>query len=159
MLGRLLAKKTGTTINESTGSNEERGRSEESSSNKTGVLGGVSRLLNGLSPAAPMTRSMSVDKQDSSDNWREEYEVIPYFDPNTENLVAKVSTKTPTLYTAVTGSEQQLHPRTSKPLRVIAIDVGMKWNQIRCFRNRGVEVKVVPWVSMVLPLRVERQLD
>ncbi len=21
----------------------------------------------------------------------------------------------------------------------------MKWNQIRCFRNRGVEVKVVPW--------------
>lgn len=149
LLGRLLAKKTGITsaITESANSSEERGRTEESSSNKTGVLGGVSRLLHGLSPAAPMARSMSTDKPDSSDNWREEYEVVPYFDPNTENLVAKVSTKTPTLYTAVTGSQQQLHPRTGKPLRVIAIDVGMKWNQIRCFRDRGVEVKVVPWVS------------
>lgn len=142
LLGRLLAKKTGSAI-ESAGS-ELRGRSEETG--KPGVLGGVSRLLNGLSPAAPMARSASSDKQET-DNWRDQYEVIPYFDPNTENLVAKVSTKAPTLYTAVTGADQQLHPRTGKPLRVIAIDVGMKWNQIRCFRDRGVEVKVVPWVS------------
>lgn len=142
LLGRLLAAKQGTA---SSAEPTERGRTEEPS--QPGVLGGVSRLLNGLSPAAPMARSMSVDNKQDIDNWREQYEMIPFYDPNTENLVAKVSTKEPTLYTAVTGSDQQVNPKTGKPLRVIAIDVGMKWNQIRCFRERGVEVKVVPWVS------------
>ncbi|OCF40836.1 carbamoyl-phosphate synthase, large subunit [Kwoniella heveanensis CBS 569] len=74
-----------------------------------------------------------------------DYETVPFHDPNGINLVAKVSTEQPTLYTAVTGSDKKVHPRTGKQLRVIAIDVGMKWNQIRCFRERGVEVKVVPW--------------
>lgn len=147
LLGRLLAQKGANSAAaaavEGQQQQQDRGRSEE-----TGVLGGVSRLLNGLSPAAPMTRSTSVDKPDSA-NWRDEYEIIPFFDPNTENLVAKVSTKAPTLYSAVTGADQQVNPRTGKPLRVIAIDVGMKWNQIRCFRDRGVEVKVVPWVSCI----------
>ncbi|KAF9079800.1 hypothetical protein BGX27_005971, partial [Mortierella sp. AM989] len=32
-----------------------------------------------------------------------------------------------------------------KPIRILAVDVGMKFNQIRCFVARGVEVKVVPW--------------
>lgn len=32
-----------------------------------------------------------------------------------------------------------------KVLRVLAVDVGMKNNQIRCLVERGVEVKVVPW--------------
>jgi carbamoyl-phosphate synthase/aspartate carbamoyltransferase len=27
----------------------------------------------------------------------------------------------------------------------VAVDVGMKYNQIRCFTNRGIELKVVPW--------------
>jgi carbamoyl-phosphate synthase/aspartate carbamoyltransferase len=31
------------------------------------------------------------------------------------------------------------------PLRVLAIDVGMEHNQIRCFISRGVELRVVPW--------------
>ncbi|KAG1061691.1 hypothetical protein G6F42_027611 [Rhizopus arrhizus] len=30
-------------------------------------------------------------------------------------------------------------------MRVIAVDIGMKYNQIRCFVYRGVELKVVPW--------------
>jgi carbamoyl-phosphate synthase/aspartate carbamoyltransferase len=90
---------------------------------------------------------MSVDTNDTV-NWRADYESIPYYDPNTENLVAKVSTKSPTLYTASNKAEAVVNPKTGKPLRVIAIDVGMKWNQIRCFRDRGVEVKVVPWVSL-----------
>nr|XP_019044546.1 carbamoyl-phosphate synthase, large subunit [Kwoniella bestiolae CBS 10118]OCF23476.1 carbamoyl-phosphate synthase, large subunit [Kwoniella bestiolae CBS 10118] len=76
---------------------------------------------------------------------QEDYESVPFYDPNGVNLVAKVSTQQPTLYTATTGSEKKTNPRTGKQLRVIAIDVGMKWNQIRCFRERGVEVKVVPW--------------
>ena len=30
-------------------------------------------------------------------------------------------------------------------LKVIAVDIGMKYNQIRCLIDRGVSVKVVPW--------------
>ena len=110
-----------------------------------GVLGGVHRLLNGLSGSS-MVRSVSTDNLSSSMNWKEDYEAVPFHDPNGENLVAKVSTKQPTVYSAGTGSNVKLHSKTGKPLRVLAVDVGMKWNQIRCFRNRGVEVKVVPWV-------------
>jgi carbamoyl-phosphate synthase/aspartate carbamoyltransferase len=136
LLGRLLAKKQ-----DGSSAEEDRGRTASSQ----GVLGGVSRLLNGLSPAAPMTRSMSVDTNDTV-NWRAEYDIVPFYDPNVENLVAKVSTKKPMVYTAALDSKAATNPKTGKPLRVIAIDVGMKWNQIRCFRDRGVEVKVVPWV-------------
>lgn len=32
-----------------------------------------------------------------------------------------------------------------RPLTILAIDVGMKNNQIRCFTNRGCAVTVVPW--------------
>lgn len=144
LLGRLLAKKEDGAAQET----EQRGRTETSS--QGGVLGGVSRLLNGLSPAAPMTRSMSVDNQESI-NWRGDYDIVPFYDPNVENLVAKVSTKTPQVYSAAVDSKAATNPKTGKPLRVIAIDVGMKWNQIRCFRDRGVEVKVVPWVCCSSP--------
>ncbi|EDQ98997.1 carbamoyl-phosphate synthase [Laccaria bicolor S238N-H82] len=57
--------------------------------------------------------------------------------PNDQNLVAAVSIAAPKLYKA------RLHP-PSRPLRVLAIDVGMKHNQIRCFAKRGIELKVVP---------------
>jgi carbamoyl-phosphate synthase/aspartate carbamoyltransferase len=126
LLGRVLGKKPET----------QRGR-------ETSVLGGVGKLLSGLS-ASPMGRSASTDR--GSIAWREEYETIPFSDPNTGNLVAKVSTLEPTLYSPITGSDIKTHPKTGKTIRVLAVDVGMKWNQIRCFRNRGVEVKVVPWV-------------
>lgn len=74
--------------------------------------------------------------------WREEYIDIPFNDPNQKNLVAQVSITRPILYKP-TGTPR-LHP-SGRPLRVIAIDVGMKYNQIRCFLARGVELKVVPW--------------
>jgi len=32
-----------------------------------------------------------------------------------------------------------------KPIRIVCVDVGMKFNQLRCFLSRGIEVKVVPW--------------
>ena len=38
------------------------------------------------------------------------------------------------------------HP-SGRPLRIVALDVGMKFNQIRCFTKRGVELKVLPWNS------------
>ncbi|KAJ3772801.1 carbamoyl-phosphate synthetase-aspartate transcarbamoylase dihydroorotase, partial [Lentinula raphanica] len=37
-----------------------------------------------------------------------------------------------------------LHP-SGRPIRVLFLDVGMKYNQIWCFINRGVEIKVLPW--------------
>ena len=132
LLGRVLARE---------GTDGERGR-------EPGVLGGVHRLLNGISGSS-MTRSVSADNL-STMNWKEDYHQVPFRDPNGDNLVAMVSTKRPTLYTASTGSEAKVNPKTGKPLRVLAVDVGMKWNQIRCFRERGVEVKVVPWVGHLL---------
>ena len=36
------------------------------------------------------------------------------------------------------------HP-SGRPIRVICIDVGLKYNQLRCLLSRGVEVLVVPW--------------
>ncbi|ORZ40002.1 protein URA1 [Catenaria anguillulae PL171] len=80
-----------------------------------------------------------------------DYEDLPFSDPNTTNLVAQVSTKTVTVYPPT--PKPKLAPngvlkskaRGGKALRVLAVDVGMKFNQIRCFAYRGVELKVVPW--------------
>lgn len=79
----------------------------------------------------------------SSASWRQGFDEIAFDDPNVKNLVSLVSIKEPKLYTphpdkAVKGAD-------GKTLRVLAIDVGMKYNQIRCFVHRGVELKVVPW--------------
>ncbi|KAK7028116.1 Carbamoyl-phosphate synthase [Paramarasmius palmivorus] len=75
--------------------------------------------------------------------WRENYVDIPFYDPNQINLVAAVSINAPRVYKPV--SKPVLHPTTGRQIRVLAIDVGMKYNQIRCFINRGVELKIVPW--------------
>jgi carbamoyl-phosphate synthase small subunit len=54
------------------------------------------------------------------------------YDPNTDNLVAQVSTKKVT--TTGTGKKT-----------VVLIDCGAKQNIKRCFLNRGVRVMHVPW--------------
>ncbi|KAF7990426.1 hypothetical protein HCN44_000231 [Aphidius gifuensis] len=54
-------------------------------------------------------------------------------DPNTRNLVAEVSQK----------SSRILNP-SGKP-RICMVDCGLKYNQIRCFINRGARVEIVPW--------------
>ena len=95
-------------------------------------------------------------------------------DPNLRNLVAEVSCKVsglsshchtltiltpshPHTLTTLTSSPSSHphHPHTltqaplefnpSGSLRVLAVDCGMKNNQIRCLINRGAFVKVVPW--------------
>lgn len=38
-----------------------------------------------------------------------------------------------------------LYHTSGRPLRVVCLDVGLKYNQLRCLLNRGVEVLVVPW--------------
>ncbi|CAE6438571.1 unnamed protein product [Rhizoctonia solani] len=71
---------------------------------------------------------------------------VPFSDPNVQNLVAQVSIKKPQLYTPSSVSKVQARQHLSgRPLRVVAFDVGMKYNQIRCFTSRGVELLVVPW--------------
>ncbi|KAF9072427.1 hypothetical protein BDP27DRAFT_1391368 [Rhodocollybia butyracea] len=87
----------------------------------------------------PSSRASSPN---STSSWREDYLDIPFRDPNHVNLVAAVSITEPRLYKAV--GTPLLHP-SGRPLRVLVVDVGMKYNQIRCFINRGVELKVVPW--------------
>ncbi|KAK3845015.1 MAG: hypothetical protein J3R72DRAFT_521378 [Linnemannia gamsii] len=79
----------------------------------------------------------------ADEEWMSEYQNVDWVDPNERNLVAEVSLKEPKIYvpepsTAIMGPN-------GKPLRILAVDVGMKYNQIRCFVARGVEVKVVPW--------------
>ena len=59
-------------------------------------------------------------------------------------MVAKVSTDKPILYTPKTNENIKLG-KNGKPIRILAVDVGMKYNQIRCFVRRGVELLVVPW--------------
>jgi carbamoyl-phosphate synthase/aspartate carbamoyltransferase len=76
--------------------------------------------------------------------WRDAYETIDYHDPNADNLVALVSMTKPVLYRPEGSVAPLLHP-SGRPLRVLCVDVGMKYNQIRCFIKRGVEIKVVPW--------------
>lgn len=61
-----------------------------------------------------------------------EDEEIEYYDPNIENLVAKVSTKK--VETFGNGDH-----------KVVLVDCGTKNNIIRCLLNRGASVTRVPW--------------
>lgn len=57
-----------------------------------------------------------------------------HFDnPNVENLVEQVSTR-----------EKKVFNENGK-LRVMMVDCGVKYNQIRCFLKRNVRVELVPW--------------
>ena len=95
-----------------------------------------------LSPASVPPLSPNPNLLSQTLSWREDYMDILYHDTNAGNLVAAVSTKAPRLYPPACTA--RLHP-SGRPLRVLAVDVGMKYNQIRCFTSRGVELKVVPW--------------
>lgn len=55
----------------------------------------------------------------------------------------EVSTKMPKLYRP--SSENPLKHPSGRPIRVLCLDVGLKYNQIRCLVNRGVEVLVCQW--------------
>ena len=57
---------------------------------------------------------------------------VPFYDPNAENLVAKVSC-----------SDVEIHGQGEKT--VVLVDCGVKHNIIRCLTRRGVKVVMVPW--------------
>lgn len=72
-----------------------------------------------------------------------DFETIDWVNPNEKNLVAEVSTKAPRLYKP--NPDIALKHPSGRTLRVLCLDVGMKYNQLRCFLKRGVEVMVCPW--------------
>jgi carbamoyl-phosphate synthase / aspartate carbamoyltransferase len=96
-----------------------------------------------LAAAVAGSQNTSRAPSPSRGLWTEEYLDIPFSDPNAGNLVEMVSISEPRVYPIVSSSPR-LHP-SGRPLRVLAVDVGMKYNQIRCFTARDVELKVVPW--------------
>ncbi|KXX79167.1 Protein pyrABCN [Madurella mycetomatis] len=76
-------------------------------------------------------------------DWRPHFNTIDWVNPNEKNLVAEVSIKAPKLYRPPEASALN-HP-SGRPIRILCLDVGMKYNQLRCFLKRGVEVLVCPW--------------
>ncbi|PLW19902.1 hypothetical protein PCANC_17259 [Puccinia coronata f. sp. avenae] len=98
---------------------------------------------------APLSRLSALGP--SRESWRSDYIDVPLHDHNTDNLVQVVSRSKPILYqpqhlpTCDQPAHILQHHTKSRPIRILALDVGMKFNQIRCFLRRGVEVLVVPW--------------
>ncbi|KAF8915218.1 hypothetical protein CPB85DRAFT_1375175 [Mucidula mucida] len=105
---------------------------------KPGTAFGRRLSMNTASQASSRASSPNAGRP----SWRDEYFDVPFSDPNQINLVAAVSITEPRLYDPLVAP--RLHP-SGRPLRVLALDVGMKYNQIRCFIARGVQLKVVPW--------------
>ncbi|KAG2421159.1 protein ura1 [Aspergillus terreus] len=77
------------------------------------------------------------------DTWRPSFEQIEWVDPNKKNLVSEVSIREPKLFSPPENVALK-HP-SGRPVRVLCLDVGLKFNQLRCLLARGVEVLVVPW--------------
>ncbi|XP_063727618.1 multifunctional protein CAD-like isoform X2 [Symsagittifera roscoffensis] len=58
---------------------------------------------------------------------------LPFVDINQENLVAKVSTK------------HIWHVNPGGDVKVLVLDFGIKYNQLRCLAERGASLTVAPW--------------
>ncbi|XP_053139380.1 carbamoyl-phosphate synthase [ammonia], mitochondrial isoform X5 [Hemicordylus capensis] len=58
---------------------------------------------------------------------------VEFLDPNKKNLIAEVSTKEVKVY------------GKGNPIKIIAVDSGLKHNAIRLLVKRGAEVHLVPW--------------
>ncbi|TPX42235.1 hypothetical protein SeMB42_g02766 [Synchytrium endobioticum] len=102
-----------------------------------------SPALNGLTATDCESASLSRDTSYTS-SWMRDLSNVDWHDPNERNLVAEVSVKSPTTYPPMNANTAIRGP-DGKILRIMAVDVGMKNNQIRCFLKRGVELIVVPW--------------
>lgn len=89
------------------------------------------------------TNGINGHVQASSLDWRSHAEMISWNDPNTQNLVEEVSIKEPRLMSP--PKTAALYHSSGRPVRVVVVDVGLKYNQLRCLLSRGVEVLVVPW--------------
>ncbi|KAL8830680.1 MAG: hypothetical protein Q9170_005633 [Blastenia crenularia] len=97
----------------------------------------INGSINGRSDQADQSQNPFINGGQST------FETVDWFDPNTINLVADVSVRKPHLYSPRQATAL-FHP-SGRPLRVICVDVGLKYNQLRCLITRGVEVLAVPW--------------
>jgi carbamoyl-phosphate synthase/aspartate carbamoyltransferase len=93
--------------------------------------------------ASALGLASTSSEEPNSERWMKDYENVDWVDPNERNLVAEVSIKEPKIY--YPDPANALKTPCGRTMRVIAVDIGMKYNQIRCFVYRGVELKVVPW--------------
>ncbi|KAG1057811.1 hypothetical protein G6F43_000378 [Rhizopus delemar] len=98
---------------------------------------------NGALESAASALGFSSSTESTTDRWMRDYQNVDWVDPNERNLVAEVSTKEAKVYSPEPAKAIKLP--SGRTMRVIAVDIGMKYNQIRCFVYRGVELKVVPW--------------
>ena len=94
-----------------------------------------SSQTNGFLTNGVHSSTLSSDRQ-------ADFELIDWYDPNTENLVKDVSSREVRIFKPAERKEL-LHP-SGRPVRVLCVDVGLKYNQLRCLTRRGVEVQVVP---------------
>ncbi|KOS18100.1 Protein pyrABCN [Escovopsis weberi] len=94
--------------------------------------------------SAAQDPSASVQSFETSESVGSSFENVDWVNPNEQNLVAQVSIKEPKLYKPPPSVVARKHP-SGRTIRVLCVDVGMKYNQLRCFLKRGVEVKVCPW--------------
>lgn len=95
------------------------------------------------SAASALGLSTEESHLPDSERWMINYQNVDWVDPNIHNLVAQVSIKEPKIYSP--DPSKAIKTPAGRTLRIIAVDIGMKYNQIRCFVYRGVELKVVPW--------------
>ncbi|KAL1874497.1 Carbamoyl-phosphate synthase [Diaporthe australafricana] len=100
---------------------------------KSQAANGVSNGTNGQANGIPQALK----------DWKPYFDTIDWVNPNEKNLVAEVSIKAPKLYTPPADIALK-HP-SGRTIRILCLDVGMKFNQLRCFLKRGVEVLVCPW--------------
>ncbi|KIV87247.1 protein pyrABCN [Exophiala sideris] len=109
----------------------------------------LGRMLYASSSGSKLTNGTKSNSQPNGEvvmgpiNWREQVDEVEWHDQNTRNLVAEVSVKEPKVMSPP-RDKALTHP-SGRPIRVVVVDVGLKYNQLRCFLSRGVEVLVVPW--------------
>ncbi|KAI8075004.1 hypothetical protein BC940DRAFT_229852 [Gongronella butleri] len=103
----------------------------------------VSSVLDSAASALGFSQDAGAAAPGVDDRWLKDYQDVAWHDPNERNLVAEVSLKEAKLY--LPDPAKAIKTASGRTLRIIAVDVGMKYNQIRCFVHRGVELKVVPW--------------
>ncbi|KAI9303382.1 hypothetical protein BJ944DRAFT_268502 [Cunninghamella echinulata] len=100
-------------------------------------------VLDSAASALGLSTASTTADLPESERWMKDYQDVAWVDPNERNLVADVSIKEPKLY--LPDPSKAIKTPSGRTLRILAVDVGMKFNQIRCFVHRGVELKVVPW--------------
>ncbi|POR33660.1 Protein pyrABCN [Tolypocladium paradoxum] len=108
---------------------------------QNGSMLGKMRLQTRALPSGPATNGLVPS---ALGNASLDFAEIDWVNPNEQNLVAEVSIKAPKLYKPPPSVAARKHP-SGRTIRVLCVDVGIKYNQLRCFLKRGVEVVVCPW--------------